>query len=434
MNTPAEPARWLPPDHGARASLHQEVHARPPARIQVPALIVNVAVLTEGVTLEQQWAHLRTLPGQEGLGLEALSGQFLRLHWPTHSLKWERHSEFSRYSLLQTVPEAGAALCLPPDWFAAIPGRTIAALQIELQHANLLAPQALLDIEREHFAERAVVASLVGDRNGLVVSDLHLHDDGFVRLHLLVPNGTSELRAGRMVQRLIEIDVYRMMALRGLPVAKQVGAELARHERALADITQQLESGQTDDAGLLEALISLASGVERGTAEHSYRFAATRAYHALVQQRIEELREQPLNSAQTLGAFMARRLSPAIATVAATAARQASLSERIERTGALLRTRVDIARETQNQQLLAKLTRGQALQLRLQATVEGLSIAAVSYYMVSLIGYLAKAGKAAGWHIEPELAMGAAVPLVLWAVWRGNRRMHRLLGSDLDGH
>jgi uncharacterized membrane-anchored protein len=280
-----------------------------------------------------------------------------------------------------------------------------------------------------------VVASLVGDRSGLVVSDLHLHDDGFVRLHLLTPAGTSELRAGRMVQRLIEVEVYRMMALRGLPVAKQVGADLGRHERSLADITQQLETGRTDDAGLLDALIRMASAVERCTAEHSYRFAATQAYHAIVQQRIEELREQPLNSAQTLGAFMARRLSPAIATVAATAARLASLSERIERTGALLRTRVDIARETQNQQLLAKLTRGQAMQLRLQATVEGLSIAAVSYYMVSLIGYLAKAGKAAGWlHFEPELAMGAAIPLVLWAVWRGNRRLHHALGSDLEPH
>jgi uncharacterized membrane-anchored protein len=121
---------------------------------------------------------------------------------------------------------------------------------------------------------------------------------------------------------------------------------------------------------------------------------------------------------------MQRRLGPAMATVAATAQRLAALSERVVRTSALLRTRVDIATETQNQQLLAKLTRGQELQLRLQSTVEGLSIAAISYYVVSLLFYVAKALKQAGAPIEPELAVGLLIPLVLWGVWRTVQRIH----------
>jgi uncharacterized membrane-anchored protein len=126
---------------------------------------------------------------------------------------------------------------------------------------------------------------------------------------------------------------------------------------------------------------------------------------------------------------MQRRLSPAIATVAATAQRLASLSQRIERAGALLRTRVDIATETQNRQLLAKLTRGQELQLRLQSTVEGLSIAAISYYVVSLVLYGGKAAKAAGLPINPELAAGASIPLVLLAVAYLTRRIHARIRS-----
>jgi len=175
----------------------------------------------------------------------------------------------------------------------------------------------------------------------------------------------------------------------------------------------------------------LATRIERATAEHGYRFSATRAYDTLVSQRIAELRERPLEGTQTLGEFMQRRLSPAMATVSATWQRLALLSERISRTSALLRTRVDIATETQNQVLLEKLTKGQALQLRLQSTVEGLSIAAISYYVVSLLLYGAKALHAAGMPMDPEVAVGLLVPLVLWLVWRSSRKIHaKLKASD----
>ncbi|MFY7905242.1 MAG: DUF3422 family protein, partial [Burkholderiaceae bacterium] len=100
------------------------------------------------------------------------------------------------------------------------------------------------------------------------------------------------------------------------------------------------------------------------------------------------------------------------------------------RATALLRTRVDIATETQNQQLLENLTRGQELQLRLQSTVEGLSIAAISYYVISLLLYAGKAGKAAGLPLHPEALAGALVPLVLWIVWRNNRRIHHKLHAS----
>ena len=102
----------------------------------------------------------------------------------------------------------------------------------------------------------------------------------------------------------------------------------------------------------------------------------------------------------------------------------ALLSERISRTSALLRTRVDIATEAQNQLLLEKLTRGQDMQLRLQTTVEGLSIMAISYYAVSLLLYASKALHAAGLPVNAEMATGALIPLVLWAVWRTTRRIH----------
>jgi uncharacterized membrane-anchored protein len=236
-------------------------------------------------------------------------------------------------------------------------------------------------------------------------------------------------------QRLLELETYRLMALRGLPVAKELAPLLAQAEAELADITAQLENKSAADQDLLDTLVSLSARVERATATHVYRFSATRAYEALVAQRIAELHEQTIPGTQTIGEFMQRRLSPAMATVAATEQRLASLSERVARASGLLRTRVDIVTESQNQQLLAKLTRGQELQLHLQTTVEGLSIAAISYYVISLLLYGGKALKAGGVPLNPEAAAGALIPVVLWVVWSATRRIHKNvveLGKKVD--
>jgi uncharacterized membrane-anchored protein len=251
--------------------------------------------------------------------------------------------------------------------------------------------------------------------------------DGFERILVMSRPGMSPERAGRISQRLLELETYRLMALRGLPMAKVLGPELAQAERELLQITGELDDKRSSDQALLDRLVSLATRIERATAEHAYRISATRAYDALVGQRLDELREKPISGVQTISEFMRRRMSPAIATVAATAQRLDSLAERVSRTSGLLRTRVDIATEEQNRQLLEKLTRGQELQLRLQSTVEGLSIAAISYYVISLLFYGAKALNAAGLPVDPELAAGACVPLVLWGVWRMTRRIHRAL-------
>lgn len=437
--TPA--IQHLPADDPQRALLHDEVHARPSARIRLPALVVFVAVLNEGVSREQECEHLRRLPGQEGLQPEALRDHFLRLRLPGYTLKWERHTEFTRYSMVQPLPEVAqlgardpellSHLVLPPDWVASIPGRTLAAIKLVMLHGAPDRPQETLGLARTWLGEHTVVASLMGNQShSMVVTDLMLRASGFERMLVVAPPETSETRAGRISQRLLEVETYRLMALRGLPVAKQLSPLLSGWEQQLAAITEQMEHKSATDQALLDTLVSLAAGVERATAQHSYRFAATAAYHALVSQRIAELREQPIPGTQTIGEFMQRRLSPAMATVASTAHRLATLSDRISRASALLRTRVDIATEEQNQQLLAKLTKGQALQLRLQTTVEGLSIAAISYYVVSLILYLGKAGKEVGLPIKPELLAGAMIPLVLWAVWRTSRKIHDALHQE----
>jgi uncharacterized membrane-anchored protein len=434
-------SRFLPQDDAQRRELHNEVHARPSARVRLPALIVYVAVLNAGVTREQEWAHLRLLPGHADLSLESLQGNFLRLRCDHFTVKWERHTEFTRYSIVQALPaHAGWGAELPElsshvvtgtDWLRGLPGQTIAAIHLGMLQADINQPDMIAKAQA-WLGEGAVLASRMGNTteglpHSCILTHFRIGADGFERMLVLAPEDTSGARAGRISQRLLEMETYRLMALRGLPVAKSLSPMLSAAESQLADMTGLLERKGESDQALLDLLVSLAARIERATAEHGFRFSATRAYDVLVSQRLAELRERPISGTQTLGEFMQRRLSPAMATVVATEKRLASLAERVSRTSALLRTRVDIATEAQNQVLLEKLTKGQDLQLRLQSTVEGLSIAAISYYVVSLLMYGAKAMHAAGVPIEPEVAVGLLVPLVLWLVWRTSRKIHAKL-------
>jgi len=434
-------SRFLPPEDAQRRELHNEVHARPPARVRLPALIVYVALLNEGVTREQEWAHLRLLPGHADLGLDQLQGNFLRLRCDHFTVKWERHTEFTRYSIVQNLPpnaqwgadlpELAPHVAVGTEWLRALPGQTMAAIELGMLTADIEAPNLIAQAQ-SWLGEGTVLASRMGNTaeghsHSCILTHFRIGADGFERMLVVAPEDTSEARAGRISQRLLELETYRLMALRGLPVAKNLSAMLSAAEAQLADITGLLErKGETDQA-LLDLLVSLAARIERATAEHGFRFSATRAYDTLVSQRLTELRERPISGTQTLGEFMQRRLSPAMATVMATEKRLASLAERVSRTSALLRTRVDIATEAQNQVLLEKLTRGQELQLRLQVTVEGLSMAAISYYVVSLLLYAFKGLKAYGLPFNPEIAVAMLLPLVLWSVWRSRQKIHEKL-------
>ena len=430
-------ATLLPPDDALRVTLHDEVHARPSALVTLPSLIIYVAVLNEGVSRDQELEHLRQLPGQQALGADQMNGNFLRLSLPGHTVKWERHTEFTRYSMIQPMPADAMLGALKPallgapavsaEWLRGIPGHTVVAIALAMVHGDLANSAELLRKAQTWFGERTMLASQLGNGHSWALTDFRLAADGFEKMLVIAPPGTTVTRAGRISQRLLEVETYRLMALRGLPVAKALGPMLNSAENSLADITAQLENKSGTDQELLDQLVALATRVERAIAEHSFRFSATRAYNTLVGQRIAELREKAIPGTQTIGEFMQRRLSPAIATVAASNERLASLSERVSRTSALLRTRVDIATEAQNQQLLEKLTRGQELQLRLQSTVEGLSIMAISYYAISLLLYAGKGLHAAGVPINAEIATGALIPLVLWGVWRTTRRIQQKL-------
>jgi uncharacterized membrane-anchored protein len=151
------------------------------------------------------------------------------------------------------------------------------------------------------------------------------------------------------------------------------------------------------------------------------RFGASKAYHALVMQRIDELRESRVSGLPTFNEFMQRRLLPGMNTCAAISRRQEELSARVARNSQLLRTRVDIELERQNQELLAQMNQRAKLQLRLQETVEGLSVVVLTYYGSQLVQYLAKGSKQLH-HLDTDVITAVSIPLiaavVAWGTWR----------------
>jgi uncharacterized membrane-anchored protein len=233
---------------------------------------------------------------------------------------------------------------------------------------------------------------------------------------------------GRMLQRLLEIDAYRMMALLALPVARELGPFLATCEAELNAITAALTgASEADEPALLERLTHLEAAIESRIAGNDFRFSAATAYWGLVQQRIAELRETRIPGLQTFREFIERRLAPAMNTCRTMDTRQESLSARAARANELLATRVDISHERQNQRLLESMDRRASVQLRLQTTVEGLSVAAITYYAAGLVGYLAKGAKAAGIYLDVEIATAISIPVIAIVAAYGVSRVHRMV-------
>ena len=434
---------WLPPETSLRRVLHDEVHARPVGLVTCPAVVFCLAVLNHDIARADELAHLNKLLTSEGIdqGTQG-AGQFLSFKLSWCEFKWERHTEFTRYTVVMPLPPNPQVLAAEElrgqsqlykerlgHWLGAVPGQTIAAIEITVLPEKNLSPEVALALADVWYPNRVVMTSYLGNQShSLVMTDFQVNDDGTERILLLTDKHTSPARVGRTAQRLMEVEIYRLVALLGLPLAKQLSSELSEAEHQLAITAREVEGGQQADQNLLNDLAHLSAHVERIHADHSFRFSATHAYHEIMRQRINELRETPLPGVQTIGEFMLRRVAPAMATVSATAKRLDSLSERVSRASDLLRTRVDIVTEKQNQQLLEKLTRGQDLQLKLQQTVEGLSIAAISYYVVSLTHYLAKAAHSGGlMQASPDLVAGLSIAPTVAAVWWLIRRVHRAI-------
>ncbi|MDF2464536.1 MAG: hypothetical protein K0Q43_2771 [Ramlibacter sp.] len=421
--------------HPQRIALHNEIHARPPEAMTAPLAISHLVMLGDGQDREASRAHLASLLRDHHLPLPDAQSTHIRMDLGGFRIRWELHTEFVTWTFSRAIDAKGfgerepatAIEAVPQAWLDGLPGQCLASLHLWVLPTVAFGGNSLV---KHVLNEDTLVASAVADGLGEVYTDFALHADGFSRMVLLAGNVTPR-RLGRLVQRLLEIDTYRMAALLGLPAAREAATVLAFAERELAELAGAIRvAGRHEEPQLLDRLTKLAGQVESQYAGTHSRFSASAAYFELVDRRIADISESKIAGLQTIGEFMERRLSPARSTCAWATRRQDALSQRVSRISNLLRTRVEIEQQQSSQALLAAMNTRQGLQLKLQATVEGLSVAAITYYIVGLVSYLAKGAHAIGWPWSAESTAASAIPVVAIGVWWSLRRLHSRVFSD----
>ena len=406
-------------EHGYRRLIDAETHARPVLPMRPPVRIRRLAFMSadDGSDLRDLHRQMAIVAGVPSQG-PAWARQ-LDFERDGRQVTWELHNEFA------TITWSGPA----DDWDARPEG-----IGLELHERLLLVFATRIDvIGTPAISEKALSGfnplslcySSIFDGGAEAATDFHLDEDGFTRFEVAAAR-SGELRIGVIVRRLLEIETYRIMALIGLPLAREMGGQVSEYEQRLAQIMHKAggdDSAETHNAAL-EALHRLSGEIGRTVEQTSFRFAASQAYGEVLAERLARLREQAIGEFTTIERFINNRAQPALATCRATEKRLTALTEKVQRAIELLDARITLSIQTQNRAVLDGISQTGRSQYRLQLTVEGLSIIAISYYALGILGYVFE-----GLHEVLPFTKGEmtaiAAPVAILLVFFGIRRIRR---------
>lgn len=410
-------------DHPLRYTMANELHARPFPAVDAPSRAAYLAIKPEsnaaGRDREADRAHLIDLLDRFGAQHPTPDATHYFGTIGRHKLKWESHTEFVTYTIFgegvaDRPFDAATFGIFPQDWLAAAPGTRITSALIRIEVAEN--DTGISEKAHDWFVPESLAISRVIGDDLVVAGDFRIDHNGHMRFAVFSRPHVDDRRVGRIVQRLCEIETYKAMSMLGLTRARDLGARMAEFDGRLTGLLEDMRSTPGDPAAVLHSLLTVSAEIENTIALSSFRFGATGAYEKIVNQRINVLREERFEGRQTFGEFMMRRFDPAMRTVKSTQERLMAMSDRALRAGDLLRTRVDVERSAQNQELLTSMDRRADLQLRLQRTVEGLSVVAISYYAVNLVLFLVGPLEES-FGFSKALMAAIATPIVLGLVW-----------------
>lgn len=428
-------------EHPLRYALVDELHARPSPRLMAPFTAVYLAFKeprdAANRDRNRDTEHLaKFLARHDAPAPEVKAGHY-RTKLGRHELRWESHTEFVTYAAFAPGVPARAfdpaeGDVFPDDWQHDAPGKRIAAVmvQVEVLPEN---PEDIMPKINQWFERDSTAAVWVVDQSAVVAGDFRIDDAGWMRFAVFVRPDVGPGRTGRIVQRLCELETYRAMSMLGLRRVRELSAQLNALEPKLNEIVAEMGSSTIGAETTLQSLLSVSAGLEAAATQHAFRFGATGAYESIVMDRIATLRETRFFGRQMLTEFMVRRYLPAMRTVKSAEKRLTAMLERSERAGELLRTRVDVERSQQNQSLMQRMDKRADLQLRLQHTVEGLSVFAISYYAVGLLSY-ALGPVAHELAIEKTLMIAVLTPVVVFLVWLSMNRIKARIHREGGGH
>ncbi|NNC36454.1 MAG: DUF3422 family protein [Acidimicrobiales bacterium] len=413
-------------DHPLRAGILQEMHARPYTPISTPRTILRQAFLFSSAKNNQ--------PDNDAFAAWCKQNE-VSLPQPNtrhHSVKigeirltWERHSEFTSLTW-DSAPFRNAeekliefAQLHTPSILGSRPA-LIAAAKLVLVSQDKSSLNNLLDFHRD-----SLCMSTVGDGKAVIMTDFRQDLNGSTK-YAIHNNGLDDASCGILVRRLLEIETYRCLALLGFEEVKSVSSKIADIETELSALTEMIgdETDLESIRGNLNRITDISADLVKLSASSQFRLSATRAYYQLVNARLTRIAEQPMQGYRKIEEFMGKRLAPAMRTCANVENRIAAADRKLSGATDLLRTKVDIQVQAQNNELLETMNKRALMQYRLQSTVEGLSIAAISYYIVGLVSYLVK-GMPASNMLNPSIIIAMAVPISLLLVWSLIRKVRK---------
>jgi uncharacterized membrane-anchored protein len=415
-----------------RYDLANELHARPFPGLKPPSHAVYLAIKQPENAAQrdrgEDRAHLLELLDRFGATHPAPGATHYFGTLGKHRIKWESHTEFTTYTIfsdgIATRPFDPASFeVFPEDWLARAPGTRITSALIRVEEFPGTDEEAIAKA-REWFVSESLAISRVQDDAALVAGDFRIDSAGHTRFAVFARPEAGPRRIGRIVQRLAEIETYKTMSMLGLPRARELSRNMGAIDTRLTALVAEMTAEDAASEITLRHLLGISAELENMLAQSTFRFGATAAYEALVLQRVAALREVRAGGRVTLEEFMTRRFDPAMRTVKSTEERLKAMAERAIRAGDLLRTRVDVERQAQNQTVLESMDRRADLQLRLQRTVEGLSVVAISYYAVNLVAYMAYP-LTEPFAISKGLATAFLTPPVVMGVWLMVRQIRK---------
>ena len=421
--------------HPLRSQVYAEIHARPYPYIDCSVRATHFALLTNTAQAKEQLTSLKLLTNDQSIPSPDTLANCYYTKFQDFEIRWEKHQEFCSITFIEKNLNAKpfSQVSVSPKIISIITelsGELVVALKVHLERKT---EQPSIDTLNSYFEDQQIYGStIVGDKASMW-SSFKLHTDDYARM-LIYDNDLSDYQAGRTLQRVIEVETYMRLALLALPDARNVIPKIANISQNINNIIRKLHSNTVkDEHGVLDKLSQNAVQIEDIRAATTHRFAASNAYNELVEQRLDDLREIHWPGYSSWKKMLQRRLIPAIDTCNSVSSQLQNLSAQTQRATNLLQTRIELSIQDTNMALLSSIDKRSHLQLRLQQTVEGLSVVAISYYVVGLIKAIAVGFNNSILPNEPStIAAIAVIPVLLTTSWLIRRVRNKINAPDID--
>ncbi|WP_438960747.1 DUF3422 family protein, partial [Nereida sp.] len=315
-------------DHQLRYDLANELHARPFPSLDAPCTAVFLAIKQPANAVARDRsadrAHLVDLLDRYGAAHPPPDATHFYGQIGRFTLKWEQHTEFVTYTVFEESDRGNAFDpvafdVFPNDWLDAAPGVRLTSALFHI--APRPADDVIVKNLQDWFVPESLAVSRVLDDAAIIAGDFRIDPAGHMRFAIFADDDTGSRRIGRVVQRLCEIEMYKSASMLGLARVKQLGARMGALEADLSSMVGAMTDANVDADTTLQQLLTISAELENMIAKSTFRFGATGAYEAIVNQRIDVLREERFSGRQTFAEFMMRRFDPAMRTVKSTEAR-----------------------------------------------------------------------------------------------------------------